>query len=91
MFMVNVYYEQVYYEQVHGTAMESALIPIVANLFIKEFETKAINSVTHPSRWWLRYVDDTFVIQKAEYINQFLQHTNSINSHIYLTQETPNT
>ena len=39
----------------------------------------------------LRYMDDTFVIQKAEYSWQFLQHINSINPHLQFTAGTPNT
>ena len=35
------------------------------------------------------YVDDTFVIQKVEHSDQFLQHINSIDCHIQFTTENP--
>ena len=63
--------------------------PIVANLFIEEFEIKAINTATNPPRIWLKYVNDTFVIQKAEHTYQFLQHINSIDLPMQFTAETP--
>ena len=53
-------------------------VPIVANQFIEEFENMTINTAPNPQRLWLRYVDDTFVIQKAEYIHQFLQHIHQL-------------
>ena len=54
-----------YYEQVHGTAMGSAISPILANLFMDEFESKAIGTAPSQPRPLLRYVDDTFVIQNT--------------------------
>ena len=46
--------------------MGSAISPIADNLFMEEFETKAFNTAPHPPRIWLRCVDDTSVMQKAE-------------------------
>ena len=37
-----------YYEQVHGAAMDSAISPHIANLFMEEFEAKALNTASHP-------------------------------------------
>ena len=38
---------------------------------------------------WLRFVDDTFVISKAEHSQQLLQHINNQDSHIWFTVEEP--
>ena len=80
-----------YYEQVNEAATGSTINPTVANLFIEEFETKAISTGPHQPRLWLRYVDDTFVIQKREHSQQFSQHINSTDPHIQFTAEVPNT
>ena len=37
-----------YYEQVHGAAMGSPISPLIANLFMEEFETKALQTAPHP-------------------------------------------
>ena len=68
--------------------MGSPVSTTVANLFMEEFEIKAINSAPCPPRLWLRYVDNTSLIQKAEHSKHFLYHINSINLHIQFTQET---
>ena len=66
--------------------------PIVANLFIDEFEAKAI-SKAHSSQDYGSgmYVHDTFVIQKVEHSHQFLQHINYITLHIQFIAESSNT
>ena len=43
-----------------GVAIGSPLSPIVANLFMEDFEEKTLNSFPQKPRWWLRFVDDVF-------------------------------
>ena len=49
---------------------------------MEKFESKAISSVPYPSRIWLWYVNNTFVIQGEEHSHHFLQHTNSLDPYI---------
>ena len=49
-----------YYEQLEGAAMGSPISPIVANLYLEDFEVKAFHTSPHPSSLWKIYVDDTF-------------------------------
>ena len=60
-----------YYEQVQGAAMGSPISPLIANIFMEEFEVKALSSTPF---LWLRFVDDTFVINRAEHSQALLQH-----------------
>ena len=76
-----------YYEQVQGAAMGSPISPLIANIFMEEFEVKAFQSFPHPPSLWLRFVDDTFVINKAEDSQDLLQHINSQDPHIQFTME----
>ncbi|MCY6488407.1 reverse transcriptase domain-containing protein, partial [Actinobacillus pleuropneumoniae] len=50
------------FEQTCGVAMGSPLSPVVANLFMEDFESKALNSARLLPKLWKRYVDDTNVI-----------------------------
>ena len=83
----NTYYlfKGKYYEQVQGTAMGSPVSPLIANLFMEEFEVKGLSSFPHPLNLWLRSVDDTFVITKAEHSQLLLPHISSQNPHIQFT------
>ena len=76
-----------YYEQVQGVAMGSPISPLIANLFMEEFEVKAFSSFPQLLNLWLRVVDDTFVITKAEHSQLLLQHINSQKPHIQFTVE----
>ena len=76
-----------FYEQVEGAAMGSPVSPIVGNLYMEYFEKKATSTVTHHPRMWLRYVDDTFVIQKEVHKQNFLEHINSVCPAIKFTVE----
>jgi retron-type reverse transcriptase len=51
-----------FYEQTDGVAVGSPLSPVIANIYIENFEIKAIETATHKPACWYRYVDDTFVI-----------------------------
>ena len=83
-------FQGTYYEQVHGAAMGSPISPLIANLFMEEFEAKALQTVP-TSTLWLRLVDDTLVIQKAEHSQQLLQHINSQDPNIQFKVEEPGT
>ena len=76
-----------YYEQTEGAAMGSPINPLVANLFMEEFEKQAISTSTTPPILWKKFVDDTFTIIKQNNKDSFLEHFNSINPKIQFTCE----
>ena len=78
-----------YYKQVQGAAKGSPISCLIANLFMEEFEVKAFSTDPHP-HLWLRFVDDIYVIQKAEHSWQLLHHINTQDPHIQFTMEEPN-
>ena len=65
--------------------MGSPISPLIANIFMEEFEVKPLAPPT-PSLW-LRFVDDTFVINKAEHSQALLQHINNQDPNIQFTVE----
>ena len=77
------------YEQVEGAAMGSPISPIEANLYMEDFEMRALNTAPQPPLMWKRYVDDTCVIIKAAQQQSFLNHINSIDKKIQFTSEEP--
>ena len=42
-------YQGKYYEQLEGAAMGSPISPIVTNLYMENFEEKAISTAPHPT------------------------------------------
>ena len=75
-----------YCEQVQGTAMGSPISPLIANIFMEEFEVKALRFTPTPSLW-LQFVDDTFVINRAEHSQDILHHINNQDPYIQFTVE----
>ena len=71
--------------------MGSPISTLIANLFMEEFEVKALSTATHPPCLWLRFVDDTLVILRAEHSTQLLHHINSQDPNIQFTVEEPGT
>ncbi|GJQ70462.1 hypothetical protein Trydic_g22875 [Trypoxylus dichotomus] len=78
-----------FYEQTDGVAMDSPLSPVVANLFMEQFESLAIETaVDKPTVWW-RYVEDTFVIcpYGRDKLDRFLEHLNGAHPNIQFTMD----
>ncbi|XP_072015900.1 uncharacterized protein [Amphiura filiformis] len=67
--------------------MGSPVSPIIANLFMENFEEKAITSFHTPPRYFGRYVDDTMVIIERSQVDSFTHHLNSIHDSIKFTVE----
>jgi len=55
-------FEGEFFEQTCGVAMGSPLSPVVTNLFMENFESKALSSSLFQPRLWKRFVDDTCVV-----------------------------
>ena len=77
-----------YYQQMEGAAMGSPLSPIVANIFMEQFEKEALETAPHPPSLWKRFVDDTFVILEEKHKDEFFHHINSLDTNIKFTAET---
>ena len=77
------------YEQINGVAMGSPLSPIVANIYMENFENKAIETFSLKPREWKIFVDDTNLIwtHGRENLNKFLTHLNNQSEHIKFTME----
>ena len=50
------------YERTEGASMGSPLSPVVADLYMEEFDRKALDSFPTKPKLFVRYVNDTFVI-----------------------------
>lgn len=69
--------------------MGSPLSPIIANLYMEGFESKALASAPSSPTMWLRYVDDTFVLwpHDANRLEEFHSHLNAQHPQIQFTKE----
>ncbi len=57
-----------------GLPMGSPLSPVVANIFMENFDNIAITRFRRPPKIWKWYVDDTFVILSKYSARSFLGH-----------------
>ena len=80
-------YKGNHYEQLEGAAMGSPISPVVANLYMENFEQKAISTAPHPPYLWKRFVDDTFTIIESSQKRAFLDHINYFDQHIQFACE----
>ena len=54
---------------------------------MEEFQVKALSSIPHLPSLWLRFVDDIFVINRAEHSQDLLHHINNQDPYIQFTVE----
>ena len=78
-----------FFEQTEGTAMGSPLSPVVAGLFMEDFEQTALMTADREPKLWLRYVDDTFIVwpHGRTQLTTFLDHLNNLCEKIQFTME----
>jgi retron-type reverse transcriptase len=86
-------YQGEFYEQTSGVAMGSPLSPIVANLFMENFEKKDIDSYPLKPLRWKRYVDDTNVLwpHGKEELDKLFKHFNNLSKDIKFIMELEDT
>ena len=60
---------------------------LIANLYMENFEVKAITSASHPPRICMRYVNDTFVVIDNDRAQDFTDHINSLDPDIKFTND----
>ena len=80
-------FQNEFYKQKQGAAMGSPISPIVANLYMEHFESRALDTTPTPPAMWYRYVDDTMIKIHEGAVKSFSDHLNSINPHIQFTSE----
>ena len=68
--------------------MGSPVSAVIANIFMEDFEERAIASAIHKPKIWKRYVDDIFTILDRDQVDGFLQHLNNQQPTIRFTMET---
>jgi hypothetical protein len=69
--------------------MGSPVSPIVANLYMEAFETKALATAPIKPTVWYRYVDDTFVVIHDYEVDCFTAHINNQDKNMKFTSESP--
>ncbi|XP_019635228.1 PREDICTED: uncharacterized protein LOC109478212 [Branchiostoma belcheri] len=80
-------YNNMIYEQTYGMAMGSPLSPVLANLFMEEFERKALDTAPHRPKFWGRYVDDTGIVNQQAHEQELFEHINQQHDSIKFTME----
>jgi len=77
------------YDQIDGVAMGSPLAPILANIFMRWFEEKALDSYNGiKPTYYRRYVDDTFLIfHDQSHVLPFFQFMNKLHPNITFTKD----
>ena len=69
--------------------MCSPLSPVLANIFMEDFETHALETSQCKPKMWRRYVDDVLVVwpNGDQRLDEFHLHLNGQNPYIQFTLE----
>lgn len=73
--------------QIDGVAMGSPIASVVANIFMENFENKALESSPVKPRYWWRYVDDIFSVVSGNDEDTLLTYLNALHTNITFTIE----
>ncbi|KER25325.1 hypothetical protein T265_07200 [Opisthorchis viverrini] len=84
-------FDSVVYTQEQGLTMGSPIFPVLANIFMEEFEQRALAGFPHPPKIFWRYVDDTFVVMKRDKVNEFYNYLNELSPQIKFSMEIEST
>ena len=75
------------YKQTDGVPMGSSLGPVLANVIMTEFERLVVDKLIKDGliKFYIRYVDDTLVLAKAENIDNIMKQFNFFDKSIQFT------
>jgi len=80
-------FDRVVYRQVFGTPMGSPLSPIIADLVLRDLETKAIKKLPFVLPIYFRYVDDILIAAPYNRLYDILNIFNSFHTRLQFTLE----
>ena len=80
LIMNNFVFNDEHFIQRHGTAVGTRMAPAYANLFMGDFEKKALQNYPDKPHLWLRYIDDILMgcTHGEEKLDEFIKNFNSI-------------
>ncbi|KER21156.1 hypothetical protein T265_10452 [Opisthorchis viverrini] len=84
-------FDNVVYTQEQGLAMGSPISPVLANIFMEEFEQIALTGFPYPPKIFWRYVDDTFVVMKRDNVREFYNYLKELSPQIKFSMELEST
>ena len=71
--------------------MGSPVSPVIANIYLDDFESLAIPTSPSLVKWWFSNVDDAHSATRKDQVNKLQEHLNSIDPHFKFTMELPGT
>jgi len=80
-------FEKRIFKQIFGTPMGSPLSPVIADLVMRDLETKALNSLQFEAKLYVRYVDDILIATPKNQIENTRKAFNSLHDRLQFTNE----